>query len=93
MQVDRSGPPALGHPTARAINGIGGGHHFTKVESMKTNEIENTRKIAAHVGLTLVEQRDARNGRYRLQRGRDIVAHSDDLKELQGFALGWRAVA
>lgn len=57
-----------------------------------SEEIENTRRLAEHVGLKLIEQRDGRNGQYRLQHGRDIVAHSDDLKDLQGFAMGWRSV-
>ena len=60
---------------------------------MTNTEIESTRKLADHVGLKLIVQRDGRSGQYRLLHGRDIVAHSDDLKELQGFALGWRVVA
>ena len=91
VQVDGSGR-RVRQPTARAITRIGGGHPFPKANNM-TNEIESTRKLAEHVGLKLIEQRDARNGQYRLQHGRDIVAHSDSLKDLQGFALGWRAVA
>lgn len=91
VQVDGSACRAW-HRTARATTRVGGGHQFTKAKDM-SDEVENTRKLAEHVGLKLIEQRDGRNGQYRLQHGRDIVAHSDNLKDLQGFALGWRAVA
>lgn len=55
-------------------------------------EFEDTRVLAEWVGLQLVRQNDSRNGRFRLLSGPRIVAHSNDLRELQQFALAWRYV-
>lgn len=88
MEVDR---PRWGTPQPARPMGSAAGTSLMKDSDM-TNEIENTHRLAEHVGLKLIVQRDGRSGRFRLQHGRDIVCHSDDLKDLQKFALGWRCV-
>ncbi|MGC3986251.1 MAG: hypothetical protein QM777_16910 [Pseudorhodoferax sp.] len=91
VQVDGCARRAW-HRTARATTGVGGGHIFSDRMNMTCPEFEDTRVLAQWVGLQLICQNDSRNGRYRLLSGPRIVAHSNDLRELQQFALAWRYV-
>ncbi|GHD02294.1 hypothetical protein GCM10007320_61410 [Pseudorhodoferax aquiterrae] len=88
--------PAVGsrdRHQAHSSRGTAGGEHlFSHAMTTTHPDFEDTRQLAEWVGLQLVRQHDARNGRFRLLSGPRIVAHSDSLHELQLFALAWRYV-
>lgn len=78
---------------AHSSRGTAGGEHLFSHSMTTTHpEFEDTRRIAAFVGLDLVQQNDSRGGKFRLLNGRHIVSHSNDLRELQLFAWAWRYV-
>lgn len=51
--------------------------------------LTQAKDLAAHLGLQLVEMNDARGGRYRVLRGRDILTASDSVADIAGFLNSW----
>jgi hypothetical protein len=56
---------------------------------MTDTKMNDAKLLASHAGLKLIEMNDARGGRFRVQRGRDILHAADDLEDVQGFIVAW----
>lgn len=52
--------------------------------------IERAQAMAADLGLVLLESNDARNGRFRVKRGRDFIHLADGIEDAIGFMQSWR---
>jgi hypothetical protein len=53
--------------------------------------IDQASTLANELGLVLIEGNDARNGRFRIQQGRDFVHLADDIEDVASFLNAWAA--
>ena len=52
-------------------------------------QLSDVRRIAKYAGMEIWLSNDARGGRFRIARDRDILHHGDDLEDIAGWLTAW----